>query len=484
MTPLALLALLAVPLDTIVVGILADPITLDPHRATDLVSSAVVATVCEPLVRIRADGSRAEAALATTWATADSRRWTFTLRQGVRFHDGAPFDASAVVENFEHLRRARGFPGHAERLGPHSVTLVLERPNAALLATLSQPFFTMQSPATLEREVLPVGTGAFRFQARRAGEIELTAYADHWAGPPRVSRVVFRRLASEDALLRALHGGQVDVTASLSQDRVAEVRRAPEVTLDSKTGLNLVFLSVNNERGMLRDRRVRQALARAVDRAALVREALDGHGEPARNPLPPSLPGYRSATHELRLDRTAVRSLLRDAALPDGLDVSLLAFDTPRPYLPHPMRVIEMLRADLGAAQIRAQLRPVGSFAEYLARMTRGDYELAVIGWQADSPDANDFLAALLGSESIGATNRSRYKSAEMDALLKRGRLLAGPQERAAVYRDAQALFQRDMPFVPLFHVSVFTAYGRRLHGLQIGATGVLSFEKAWKSDK
>ena len=483
MTSLALAALLA-GLDTIVVGTLADPMTLDPHRATDLVSSALVATVCEPLVRMRADGSRAEAALATTWATADSRRWTFTLRSGVRFHDGAPFDASAVVKNFEHLRRARGFPGEAERLGPLSVMIVLERPNAALLATLSQPFFSMQSPEALAHEAIPVGTGAFRFESQRHGEIELLANPQHWGGPPRVRRVVFRRVANEEALVQGLRQGQIDVTAALSQDRVSEVRESAELTLDSKTGLNLVFLSVNNERSPLKDRRVRQALARAVDRQALVRDVLAGHAEPARNPLPPSLPGYLASVPELRKDRSAVRSLLRDAGLPNGLDLSLLAFDAPRPYLPHPMRAIEMLRDDLQAADIRVQLVPVGSFAEYIGRMTSGDYELAVIGWQADSPDPNDFLAALLGSESIGATNRSRYRRAEMDALLKRGRMLAGPQERAAVYREAQVLFQREMPFVPLYHVSVFTAYSRKLHGLQVGATGLLSFDKAWKAEK
>ena len=94
------------------------------------------------------------------------------------------------------------------------------------------------------------------------------------------------------------------------------------------------------------------------------------------------------------------------------------------------------------------------------------------------------FLAALLGSESIGSSNRSRYRSPEMDSLLKRGRLLSGPEERAAVYADAQELFQRDMPFVPLYHVAVFAAYRQTLNGLSIGATGLLGFERAWKAER
>ena len=115
---LPLLALLAGTADTLVVGLLADPVTLFPHRATDLVSQAIVVNVTDTLVRQRGEAGRPEAALATTWATPDHRVWTFTLRENVRFHDGAVLDAAAVVANFESLRRVRGFPGSAERLGP------------------------------------------------------------------------------------------------------------------------------------------------------------------------------------------------------------------------------------------------------------------------------------------------------------------------------------------------------------------------------
>src|SRR5262249_43550788 len=146
MSALLLLALLATPPDTLVVGLTTDPVSLDPHRATDLVSAAVVANVCEPPVPYRADGSRPQAPPATSWATSDSRTWTFTLRQGVRFHDGAPLDAEAVIANLENLKRSRGFTGTAARAGPFVVTVTLDQPNAALLATLSQTFYAMQSP--------------------------------------------------------------------------------------------------------------------------------------------------------------------------------------------------------------------------------------------------------------------------------------------------------------------------------------------------
>jgi ABC-type transport system substrate-binding protein len=481
LTALALLLLLAAAPDAVVVGLLDDPGSLDPHRATDLLSAAVVVNVCEPLVRFRPGGSRPEGALATTWATIDRRTWTFTLREGVRFQDGTPLDAEAVVANLERLRRLRAFPGRAERAGPHVVTIALERPDAALLATLSQPFFALQSPRRLTDEARAVGTGPFRLAAVRPGQVELEANPGHWAGPPRLKRVVFRRLPDEDALVAALLAGDVDLTSAVGQDRVGRLRGDARVTLDSRIGLNVAFLCPNNERGPLSDVRVRQALARGIDRAGLLGRTLDGHGEPARNPLPPSLWAYDRRTKDLTFDPPAARRLLGEAGLAGGLSLELLYSGSPRPYLTSPRRVAEAIRESLQAIGVTVRLREVPTWSDYTERVTRGDYELALLGWQADTMDPNDFLSALLASDSIGTTNRSRYRSESMDAALKRGRMGSDPDSRLSAYQDAQSLFQKDMPWIPLYHGSVFTVHRRTLRGLNLGPTGLVRYDKAWK---
>jgi ABC-type transport system substrate-binding protein len=238
---------------------------------------------------------------------------------------------------------------------------------------------------------------------------------------------------------------------------------------------------MNNERPPFHDRRVRHALARAVDREALVERILGGHGEPARNPLPPSIWGFGTRTKELVLDRAAARRQLAAAGLPNGFETTLMVVNAPRPYLPAPVQLAARLRDDLAQAGIRARLHEVTTWSDYLARASRGDYDLAVLGWQADTVDPNDFLSALLGSEFVGTTNRSRYRSPAMDALLKQGRRGRDQKERVASYREAQTLFQKDMPWVPLYHVSVFTAYRRIVRGLVIGPTGVPRYDRVWK---
>jgi len=481
---LALAALLATaaPPDTIVVGTLGDPISLAPHRATDLVAAEIVSSVCETLVRTRPGSLRPEGVLATTWATPDQRVWTFTLREGVRFHDGAPFDAAAVAANLAHLRAKLGFPGRAEPLGQHVVEVTLERPNAALLATLSQPFFAMQSPRQLAaRADSPVGTGPFRLASTVPGRVTLEAVREHWAGPPRVRRLVFRRFPDEEALARALVSGEADVTAALGPVRADELREHKTVALDTQGGLSLTFLAVNNERPPWSDARARRALSRAIDRVGLVRELLAGHAEPAHAALPPMLLEPDTRARELVLDRDAARRLLADARVLPGFETTLTVSRAPRPYLLEPLRAAARIRDDLARVGLVVGLREVGSWAEQVALTSSGDFELALLGWRADTLDPNDFLTALVDSGSIGSTNRSRYASAAMDGLLKRARQDRSPGKRRALYRQAQELVQSDMPFVPLYHSSVLTAYRRELRGLVIGPTGVLRYDKAWK---
>jgi len=475
------------PQGTLVVGTLSEPVSLEPHLATDVLGAEIVSNVCETLVRVRPGSLRPEGVLAITWATRDQRTWTFTLRRGVFFHDGTPFDADAVVLNLEHLGRERAFPGRAQRIGPHVVQITLDRANAALLSTLSQPFYAIQSPRRLEGpdSGTPVGTGPFGLVSRKPGRVVLEAFQDYWGGAPRLSHVVFQRFTDDGALARALLSGEVDVSSAIDQGRVDELRAREEVTLDSQSGLNLGYLALNNERPPFDDARVRLALARALDGSAIVDDVLQGYGEPAHAPLPPALfpQDSRARARTVGLDRERARRLLARAGVPDGFETTLTVSAAPRPYLPEPRRLADLVQEALAAIGLAARIREVPTWAEYVELTSRGDFDMALMGWQADTLDPNDFLTALLDSGSIGTTNRSRYRSEEMDRLLKQARMESASQMRGALYRRAHALFQEEMPFVPLYHASVFTARRREVNGLVAGPTGILYYGKAWKTE-
>jgi ABC-type transport system substrate-binding protein len=228
---------------------------------------------------------------------------------------------------------------------------------------------------------------------------------------------------------------------------------------------------------------VRLALARALDRSALVDEVLKGHGEPAHTPLPPALFPDDSRSRTLVLDPDRARRLLGRAGVSPGFAPTLAVSSAPRPYLPEPRRLAEMVRDALAAIGLEPRIREVETWSEHVELTRRGDFDMALLGWQADTLDPNDFLTVLLDSASIGTTNRSRYRSREMDRLLKRARMERATQMRDALYRRAHSLFQEDMPFVPLYHASVFTARRQQVHGLVTSPTGLLSYGQAWKAE-
>ena len=208
--------------DTLVVGTLADPVSLDPHRATDLVSAAVISNVCEPLVRYRvrtelAPGGRAGHRLGHARTAAPGRSPSDRASASTT---APPLDAAAVVANLDDLARSAVLRrARASASGPPWCRITLDRPNAALLATLSQPFFCMQSPRELRTPHGPgqlSGTGPFRLSgvAPRAGRAAGQC-ATHWGGPPRLARVVFRRAPGAETLVEGLLAGEVDVTSAL-----------------------------------------------------------------------------------------------------------------------------------------------------------------------------------------------------------------------------------------------------------------------------
>ena len=308
--------------------------------------------------------------------------------------------------------------------------------------------------------------------------------------------------ASDKEIARGVDAGEIDLAylADSPFEQVARYRDDPALIDRLFISPSDAFwaLTMNVAVPPLDDIHVRRAVSRAIDKAALV-ELL---AEPPHGPFGSNSFG-EVATHmapdafEARLlrafdpypyDPAAAQAEMQASAydrdgdgrcdVPACRGLRMLVMDTG--ILVEQARAI---RDDLAEVGIEARIREMPSWAEYVSHGSSGDYELAVLGWQADTADPNDFLSALLSADAIGTTNRSRYRSPAMDALLKRGRMATQAEERLQVYREAQELFQREMPWVPLYHVSVFTAYRREVRGLVAGNTGILRYDKTWKTE-
>ncbi len=287
-----------------------DSIKLDPADITDGESALVTGNLFEGLVRYTRDGTDVEPALALAWDVDTSGTiWTFTLREGARFHDDTPVDAAAVVFSFERQRDTShphapaepmywrdnfGDVARIEAVDSRTVRFTLKRPFAPFLTNLAMFSAGIVSPAAFERPDTPfgrnpVGSGPFRFVAWQPDRIELEAFAGHWEGKPAPDRVTILTIPDNATRLMALQEGSVHGMKGINPQDLDAVRADPALRLLEQPGMNVAYLACNTLHAPLDDPRVRSAIALAVDKEAIRETIYRGNAVVARSVLPPTL---------------------------------------------------------------------------------------------------------------------------------------------------------------------------------------------------
>lgn len=508
----------AVSRGTFVMGLPAEPVYLDPAVATDGASLLVAHQLFETLVRLRPGTTEIEPGLAERWTVSpDGTVWTFDLRRGVRFHDGSPLDAAAVVWNFDRWRR-RDHPHHRDQLaagrtfeywesqfggfddasvvrrveaiGPGTVRLTLGEPLAPLLASLATPGLGIASPRAVARwgpafGQHPAGSGPFRLAEWRPREaVVLDASPAYWGPAPRVARVVVRPVRNAAQRLAALRAGELHALEGLDPDLLGAVARDPGLVLLRRPAYATAYLAFNFRVREFQDRRIRQAVAQAVDKAALVQGLFGGLGRVATQFQPPVLWGHDPALADHPHDPSVARALLREAGIAGELDTvtwedgtrePLVLWYPPvaRPYLPSPRETVEAVAAYLGRVGIRAAPRTM-DWAGYLDRVQRGRLALFLLGWIGDTGDPDHCLCYVFCQP--GAPQQGYYAHERLVSLLRRARALPDRQARAALYRAAERILRDDVARVFLAHVETPLVLSRRVTGYVPSPTGAESW--------
>jgi len=482
-----------------------DATRLDPADTTDAESLTVTCNLYDGLVRFQRESTSIEPALAERWEVSDGgKTYTFHLRHGVRFHDGAPLDAMAVKLSFDrqaHPQSGQVFEYWAnffapvvssvEAVTPDTVRIRLKVPDATFLTNLAIDSMGIVSPRAIARWGVdvarhPVGTGPFRFVKWVPGErLVLEANRDYWRGRPYLDKLVFKPVPDNSVRLLELEVGEVQGMDGIDPDDVGRVEANPELTLMSQPGLNVGYLALNNTKPPLNDARVRRAIALAIDKPALLKAFFAGGklGQVAVNPMPPIIWGYNAALHDTTFDPEQARRLLVQAGYPHGFDLELWSLPVVRPYMPQGQRTAEAVQADLARVGIRAHLKTY-EWGTYLDKMGWGQHQAAFMGWIGDNGDPDNFLYTLLDRANArpggSASNYSFYRSAAVSALLERARTLPDQKDRLPLYEKAQALIQQDVPMVPLFHAKQLAAFRRSIGGYHLHPTGDHDFARVW----
>ncbi|WP_325345039.1 ABC transporter substrate-binding protein [Xylophilus sp.] len=471
-----------------------------PELTTPLTSAITTAGLAQTVSGKIFDGLltfdaqlRPQPQLATGWSeAADGRSITFRLRPGVKWHDGAPFTSADVAFSAleawkKYHSRGRSTFAPVEAVDtPDALTAVfrLSQPAPYLIAALMSGVEAQVIPRHVfgRGDILanpalnaPIGTGPFRFvRWERGSHIVLERNAGYWDAPrPYLDRVILRFTADPAANAAALEAGEVHIGLLVPFADYARLGRLPGLQvirqpLNYAASVNV--LGFNLDRPVLRDVRVRQAFAHAVDREAIVRSIWHGLATPAESPIAPSLDGFAARDiPRYPLDLARAEALLEQAGLPrKGRGPRLVVTCDAAPTGPLPA-VGQLLRSNL--AKIGVDLRVRSSdFAEFVNRVyTRRDFDTALYGGST-GPDPTIGIQRYYWSKNfqpgVAFSNGEHYASAEADRLLE----AAQTERDAARRRDLFAQLQRrvlaDLPRIPLLQQDSVLVQSRRVQGV------------------
>lgn len=499
------------PGGTFRVALSSEPMTLDPWNASEPSSLLVTRQIFETLVEYAPGGFGIVPKLAESWqVSGEGRVWTFTLRRGVKFHDGTDLDAAAVVLNLERARltahplrgtgadRFASYAALLEGFDDASVIAKVEARDARtvvittkvafgpLLADLALPTFGIVSPKSMRDDPAgwstPASTGAagtgpfsFRPSSWLPGQIALERSGTYWlrdqngAGPPYVDRIVLRVIKDEAARIAELRSGGLDAVRDLTPAVLPTVKADPNLDVLTRPALNVAYLGVSDAARPLDKVEVRRAIAMAIDRSVMTTALYSGAGRSASQLIPPGLLGYDESVVEFtRHDVAGAKRLLTEAGVGSGFATELWYPTAWRSQHAEPRRLAESVAADLARIGITVALRPAEP-ADYRADIRADRLPLWIAESAGESADPDSFFAD--GGAWAGDVVRE---------LLRRARYEADPSKRTELYKQVSKLIQQDAARIPLVHADSFIAATKKVRGLVPHPIGVDTFAPVW----
>jgi peptide/nickel transport system substrate-binding protein len=491
-----------------------DVLSLDPPNQADDTSSAVAIHIFDTLLQYAVTGPELVPALAAEIPEPESggRVYTLKLREGVQFHDGTPFNADAVVFNFERWRdttnpyhkgggaQGTDFANYAllfggfdqdsvieeiRALDERTVHFELKYPLGSFLANLAEVSFAMTSPKAIRESVedfwkKPVGTGAFRFDSWEQGSRLTLKKNPRWwgaqipasdgGGGPYLNQVVFQSIPDNTSRVAALSGAEVSAADGIVPDDLPSIRQNPDLEVLFRPLLTAGFLAMNTQKEPFGDVQVRRAVAHAVNVPEIVKSFFGETGEVASSPMSSGLSFFNDDVEPYGYDPAESKRLLEDAGLADGFDTDLWYIPIPRPYMPDGKGIAQAMQADLEKVGIRAKLVTY-EFGTYLEKVGTGEHEMALYGGTDIGTDPDFRLNYWFNSAAASktsASNVSYYKNPEVDELLLRARRTVDEDERQDLYYSVQEIIHEDVPVLPLAYVRPPVGLQKRVEGYQI----------------
>ncbi|MEZ5930873.1 MAG: ABC transporter substrate-binding protein [Alphaproteobacteria bacterium] len=493
------------PPGVLVVGQIAEPKSLDPHAVTAVNDFRILMNVYDGLVRYKDGTLEVEPALAESWKISeDGKTYTFELRDGVTFHDGTPFDADAVVFNFERMLK-EDHPFHdtgpfplsfffsavqsVEAVDADTVTFTLDAPYAPFLSNLAYPTGLIVSPAAVEANGKdfgrsPSGTGPFKFvEWESNAKVVVEKNADYWDGAPTLDAVVFRPITDANTRVAEMLSGGIDVMVEIPPDSVANFD-GNGFTLYEQAGPHLWFLILNTKDGVFADKRARQAINYAIDKTALVEQILQGTADVATGPTPPAFAwAYNDSLQPYPHDPEKAKALLEESGHA-GADLTFYVTEGGSGML-DPVAMGTAIQADLAEVGLNVSIETYewNTFLGEVNPGLEGKADMAEMAWMTNDPDTLPYLA--LRTEAWpdkGGFNSGYYSNDKVDELLVAARESTDQAERADLYKQMQEIVYEDAPWAFIANWKQNAATAETVSGFKLQPSFFLLLKDVAKS--
>lgn len=478
---------------TLRVALNSDLTTMDPHLSTAAVDRQVYQSIYNPLVRLDKDLTL-KPELAEKWEYTDPTTLVFTLRKGVKFHDGTDFNAKAVKINFDRMMnpdtkslRAAEISSvkEVQVVDDNTVKLILKAPNAALLAALSDRAGMIISPAAIDKYGKdlarnPVGTGPFQFVEWVTGDhLTLKKFDGYWEkgadgqSLPYMDGVTFKPVTDATVRLTSLKTGTVDFIDGLAAKDVAGMRSSKDPIMDEVTGLGWQGLYTNDSVAPFDKPEVRQALNYAVDRDSLAKNVLFGTVKPGQGPIPPGSWAYDESVNIYKRDPAQSKALLQKAGLTPPVKFPCMIVNTPDAQL-----IGQALKEQLAEGGFDMDIQLL-DFPTALAKSNAKDYVCFQIGWSGrPDPDGNVYSFLYTNAPS----NSSVYSNKAVDALLDQTRATYDQAQRKTLYTQALTQANKDGALAFLYWPSDFKLWSGKVNNFLHVPDGMIRTKELWLS--
>ncbi|KMY00800.1 peptide ABC transporter substrate-binding protein [Pseudomonas syringae KCTC 12500] len=474
---------------------------------TAVTADASAETILERLVAFTPGTTDTVPGLAESWEISpDGLTYTFKLRKGVKFHTTDYFkptremNADDVVWSFKrqldpkhpwHALSLVGYPyfesmgfqdllKDVEKVDDSTVKLTLTHPESPFLRDLAMPFTSiysaeyadqlLKSNKTAELNSKPIGTGPFILtRYAKDAQVRYKANPNYWKGKVPSEALIFAITLDNNTRLQKLKANECQVALYPKPDDIANIKADPNLKIAEMESMMTSYLAMNTSHKYLSDVRVRQAINLAFDKKSYIR-ALFGEGKATEGvgPYPPTMMGYDTDSKSPAYDPDKARALLKEAGVPEGQVFTLFARNGGAVTNPNPMVGAQMLQSDMAKVGIKIDIR-IMEWGEMLKRAKKGEHDMVFAGWAGDNGDPDNFLTPNLSCDAAkNGENYARWCNKAFEDAITQARKITEPEKRAALYKQAQQVFNHEQPWISLAYPKLFVAMRKDVEGFQI----------------